>query len=85
MYADFKVILEQIEAPEPYPESSHTKVINQHIPSRFCVSSKFAYGKVENPLKLYGVEDCVKVFCDYISNKARRLYVSRKADKTFNW
>ena len=38
------------------------------------MNSKFAYGKVENPLKLYRGEDCVKVFCDYISNEARRLY-----------
>ena len=34
--------------------------------------SKFHY--VETPLKLYGGKDCVKVFCDYISNEARRLY-----------
>ena len=30
--------------------------------------------KLKNPLKLYGGEDCVKVFCDYIENKAKRLY-----------
>ena len=36
--------------------------------------SKFAYGKVENPLKLYRGEDHVDVFCDYISNEARRLH-----------
>ena len=36
--------------------------------------SKFAYGKVENPLKLYRGEDCVKVFCDYVENEAKRLY-----------
>ena len=49
-------------------------VINQHIPFGFCVYSKFAYRKVENPLKFYGGEDCVEVFDDYISNEAHRLY-----------
>ena len=52
--------LEPIEATNPDPEESdaegagkaHTKVINQHIPSGFCVNSKFAHGRVENPLKL---------------------------------
>ena len=53
---------------------SYTKEINQHIPSGFCVTSKFAYGEVENPLKLYRGEDCVEVFCDHIVNEAKRLY-----------
>ena len=74
MYQDFEAILETIEGSTANPESSYTKVINDHIPSGFCVNSKFAYGEVENPLKLYRSEDCVEVFCDYISNKARILY-----------
>ena len=74
MYADFEAILKPIEAPEPNPKKSYTKVINQHVPSGFCVYSKFTYGKVENPLKLYGGKDCVKVFCDYLKNEAKRLY-----------
>ena len=81
MYTDFEAILEPIEAtpgqepsPNPNPESSYTKVLNQHIPSGFCVNSKFAYGNVENPSKLYRGEHCVEAFCDYISNEARRLY-----------
>ena len=56
------------------PEESYTKEINQHITSGFCVNSKFAYGKVENRLKLYKGEDCVEVFCDYIEKEAKRLY-----------
>ena len=62
MYTDFEAILKSIESPNPNPESSCTKVINQHIPSCFCVNSKFTYGKVKKPLKLYRGEDCVKVF-----------------------
>ena len=74
MYAGFEAILKPIEAPKPNPEESYTKVINQHIPSGFCAYSKFAYGKVENPLKLYRGENFVKVFCDYIKNEAKRLH-----------
>ena len=47
---------------------------NQHIPSGFCVYSKFAYGEVENPLELYRGEDCVEKFCEYIKGEAKRLY-----------
>ena len=53
MYADFEAILKPIEGPSPDPDKPYTKEINQHIPSGFCVNSTFAYGKVENPLKLY--------------------------------
>ena len=87
MYADFEAILELIEAANPSPESPYIKVISQHIPSGFCVNSKFAYGKVETALKLYRAKDCVKVFCDYISNESRRLhhaYVSREDNETSN-
>ena len=73
MYVDFESILNPTESSEPNPEESYTKVINQHIPSGFCLYSKFAYGTVENPLKLYRVGDCVEVFCNYISNEAHRL------------
>ena len=74
MYADFKPILKPIEGPSPNPEETYTKEINQHVPSGFCVNSMFTYREVENPLKLYRGEDCVKVFCDYIENEVKRLY-----------
>ena len=74
MYADFEAILKPTEESNFNPEASYTKEINQHIPSGFCVYSKFAYGKVENPLKLFRGEDCAKVFCDYIENEAKGFY-----------
>ena len=74
MYGDFEAILKPIEEPSPNPEEPYTKEINQHIPSGFCVYSKFAYGEVENPLKLHRGEHCLKVFCDYVENEVERLY-----------
>ena len=74
MYAEFEAILKPTEGASPSPEESYTDVINDHISSGFCVNSKFTYGEVGNPLKLQRGEDCVKVFCDYIFNEARRLY-----------
>ena len=74
MYADFKANLKPIEGLSPNPKESYTKEINQHIPSGFCVCSKFAYGEVENQLKLYRGEDCAEVFCNYVKNEVKRLY-----------
>ena len=45
MYEDFEAILQPIQATNPNPEESFTKEINKHIPSGFCVISKFAYWK----------------------------------------
>ena len=47
-----------------------------HTPSGWCVYSKFAYGKVTNPLKLYRGKDCVGKFCEHIIAEARHLYES---------
>ena len=49
-------------------------IINQYIPSGFCINSTFAYRDVKDPLKLYRGENCVQVFCNYIENEAKRLY-----------
>ena len=74
MYADFEAILEPMQGSIPYPKGPYTKDINRHIPSGFCVYSKFAYGKVENPSRLYRGKDCVEKFCDHIKEEAYRLY-----------
>ena len=75
MYADIEAILKPIKGSMPNPEMPYTEVISKHIPSCFCVYSKFAYGSVENLLKVYRNEDCVEVFCDHIANEARKLYL----------
>ena len=74
MYANFEAIFKPMKESNFNPEESYSKEINQHIPSGFCVYIKFAYGDVENPLKLYRGEDCVEVFCDHVKNEAKRLY-----------
>ena len=74
MYAVFEAILKPMKESNFNPEESYTKEINQHIPSGFCIYSKFAYGAVENPLKLYRGEDCVEVFCDHVKNESKKLY-----------
>ena len=81
MYADFKSILEPMQGPplagpsepNPDPSEAYTTNVNQHNPSGWCVYSKFTYGKVDDPLKLYRGEDCVEKFCEHIKQEAYRL------------
>ena len=86
MYADFESILELIQGPGNNPMISSMRGINNHVPSGWCVRSEFAYGKVENQLRLYCGEDCIKKFCDHVIEEARRLYQScpEKNHETFN-
>ena len=73
----FKVpFIEPIQGPANNPTISSTRGINNHVPSGWCVHSEVAYGKVENPLRLYDGEDCVKKFCDHIIGEALHLYQS---------
>ena len=75
MYADFESILELLSPVElGSPSQPYTNEVNQHTPSGWCVYSKFAYGDVENLLRLYRGQDCIETFCNYIKGEARRLY-----------
>ena len=71
MYTDFEVIFEPIQEREPGactlpgggdPEEPYTKEVNQHIPSGYCIYSKFVYGDVKDPLTIYrGKGLCLEV------------------------
>ena len=77
MYADFESILEPMGPVEPRssnPNQPYTNKVNQHLPSGWCVYSKFAYGDVDNPLRPFRGKDCIETFCNYIKGEARSLY-----------
>ena len=77
MYADFESILTPVQDPSPSapdPNKPYTTKVNHHIPSGWCVYSKFAYGDVKDPLTIYRGKDCVEKLCEYIRQEARRLY-----------
>ena len=56
IYADFESILVPVSGAPTSPEMSSTRGINIHQPSGWCMYSKFAYGKVTNPLSNIEVE-----------------------------
>ena len=75
IYTDFKVILQSSEDETKLdPEAPYVREINCHVLSGFCTYTTFAYGKVDNPLRLYQAKDCVEVFCGQIKEEAKRLY-----------
>ena len=74
MYADFESILEPMDHGSSDPNQPYTNEVNQHMPSGWCVYSKFAYGDIDNPLRIYRGKDCIETFCNYIKGEACRLY-----------
>ena len=74
MYADFESILEPMDHGFSDPTKPYTNEVNQHTPSGWCVYSKFAYGEVVTPLRIYRGKDCIETFCNYIKEEAHRLY-----------
>ena len=76
MYADFESILEPIQGASNNPNVPSAIGVNIHTPSGWCVYSKFAYGKVTNPLTQYRGSDWVEKFCEHIISEAKRLYNS---------
>ena len=77
MYADFESILElmnPVEPGSPNPSKPYTNEVNQHMPSGWCVYSKFAYREVVTPLRTYRGKDCIETFCNYIKGETRRMY-----------
>ena len=75
IYTDFESIVELMDPVElGSPNQPYTNEVNQHTPSGWCVYSKFAYGRVDDPLRLYRGKDCIETFCNYIKGEARRLY-----------
>ena len=74
MYADFESILEPMDHGSSDPTKPYTNEVNQHTPSGWCVYSKFAYGEIVTPQRIYRGKDCIETFCNYIKEEAHRLY-----------
>ena len=68
------MILEPIQGPNPVPTGPYTSEVTKHSPSGWRVYSKFTYGEVKDPLKLYRGKDCLEKFCYHIRQDAHRLY-----------
>ena len=74
IYADFEMILQGLEEEtDPDRLSSCTRDVKRHVPSGLCTCTTFAYGEVEDLLRLYRAKDCVEIFCNCIEEEAKRL------------
>ena len=83
LYADFESILKPVDdryrdqmnqlKTERLGKASYTEKLNTHVPSGWCVYSKFAYGDVPDPMTDYRGTDCVEKFMDHVEKESKRL------------
>lgn len=81
LFADFESILKPVDERykakmkrmkiERKSEGPYTEKFNTHVPSRWFVHSKFAYGDVPDPLKHYRGGDCVEQFVDHVEKEGK--------------
>ena len=60
MYVDFESILEPIQGPNPEPMGPYTSKVTKHLPSGWCIYSKFMYGP-SGPGTLQGPTERLKI------------------------
>ena len=59
MYADFKSLLTK-----PSEEEKKRGIVNVHEPSGWCNKFEFAYGEVDNPIKMYRGRTALRNFAN---------------------
>ena len=59
-YTDFESILEPMDHGSSDPTKPYTNEVNQHTPSGSSVYSKFAYGEVVTPLRIYRGKESIE-------------------------
>ena len=78
IYADLECLLKKIDTCYNNPDLSSTTEINQHIPSGYSVYTNCSFNKVNNKLRHYGGEDCMKRFCKDLKDHATKMTYFKK-------
>ena len=68
IYADDECIIEMIDGCKSNAENSSTTKVNEHIPSRFSMSTISSFKSIGNNPDVYRGKDCMKKFCESQDN-----------------
>ena len=73
IYADLECIIEKIDGCKNDPENSLTTKVSEHIPLGFSMSTISSFRSIENKHNVYRGKDCLKIFCEYLREHARKI------------
>ena len=73
IYTDLESLMRKIDECKNNPEKSPTTKVNEHIPSRFSMSTMSLFKDIENKYDVYRGQDCMKIFCVYSKEHAVKI------------
>ena len=59
-------------------KNSSTRKVNEHIPSRFSMSTIISFRSIENKHVVYRGEDYMKTFCELLTERAMKIINFKK-------
>ena len=77
-YKVLECIIEKIDECKNNPENSSTIKVSEHIPSGFSMSTISLFGSIENKHDVYRGKNCMKKFCEFISQHAMKIINFKK-------
>ena len=66
-------LIEKLDGCANTPENSLTLKLGEHIPCGYSMSTIGAFNNIENKHTLYGREDCIKKFCEFLREHAKNI------------
>ena len=90
IYADIESLIKKIDVCANNPDNSSITKIGEHIPCEYSMSTIWAFDNVENKHTLYRGKDCMKKFCESLTEHAKNIidFENRKCyheqKKTYN-
>ena len=78
VHGDLQCLIEKIDGCKNNPKSSSTSKVDQHIPSSFSMSTIFPSKSIENKHDEYRGKDCMKDFCESLTEHALKMINFKK-------
>ena len=73
IYADLECMIEKIDGCKNTPENSSTTKVNEHIQSRFSMSTIYSFRSIENKFDVHREKGCMKKFCKFLTNDTLKI------------
>ena len=66
------------------PENLSKMKVNEHIPSRFSMSTIFSFKSIENKYNMYRIKDYIKKLSEYLIEHAMKIINLKKMNLLTN-
>ena len=72
IYADIKSLIKEINERANNPGNFPITKINEHIPCGYSMSTIWAFDLIENKQTFYRGKECIKKFCEFLREHAKK-------------